>query len=624
MKRILVIVLFLMIVNFAYSQIIENGSIWKFLDDGSDQGTAWRNPDFDDSNWAEGTAKFGYGVDDLSTQLDYGGDASNKFITYYFRKNFNVNDTVQIDLLMLGLLRDDGAVVYINDTEVLRSNMPSGDIDYLTKASEAVYGESENIFFINQIPADILHDGENTIAVELHQVSKMSSDLAFDLKLDYGIYSAFRKAPYLLFPANNHEMLVMWQTDSTRNCLFEWGTDTTFSETPVPCTEYGNDHQFQVLLTDLIPGTEYFYKVSVNTLDSKEGSFNTAVEDYENKISFYAYGDTRSNPAIHDKVMEQMMSDMEQHPDMHTFVISTGDLVDDGDEEVNWDEEFFCPYFIHIQIMLANLPYVAAMGNHEGAGLLFKKYFPYPEFASNRYYYSFDYGPAHFTIIDQFTEYSPGSPQYEWLVNDLASTTKPWKFIILHEPGWSAGAHSNNQKVQSVIQPLCTEYKVQFVLAGHNHYYSRAVVDGIFHITTGGGGAPLYTPDANHPKIVKISKTNHFCKIEIEGDSLTFTAINKDGSIIETFRAGQIPNGVYENTDEKDNLFNVFSDENHIHVVNVMNYKGIITVFDDYGRVVSQRKLTGSENIISIYTQSIYFVRIDFEGKRIVKKVFVK
>ncbi len=56
-----------------------------------------------------------------------------------------MEDTLDINLLMLGLLRDDGAIVYINGEEVLRSNMPSGNIAYLTQASEAVYGESENV-----------------------------------------------------------------------------------------------------------------------------------------------------------------------------------------------------------------------------------------------------------------------------------------------------------------------------------------------------------------------------------------------------------------------------------------------------------------------------------------------
>ena len=244
-------------------------------------------------------------------------------------------------------------------------------------------------------------------------------------------------------------------------------------------------------------------------------------------------------------------------------------------------------------------------------------------FETERFYYSFDYGPIHFSVLDQFTSYAIGSPQYEWLVNDLAATTKPWKFILLHEPGWSAGGHSNAIGVQNRIQPLCTEYDVQFVLAGHNHYYARAAVEGIFHITTGGGGAPLYTPDMDHPNIVKISKTNHFCKVEIDGDSLTFTAINKDGSIIETFRTGQIPDDVIEHAGRPDDYFKVFSTGNHIKIINKKDARASFQVFDNWGRIIYQNELSSLENSVRIDVAGVYFVRINFEGNRIVKKVFV-
>jgi hypothetical protein len=624
MKRFFFLVLFIVIASYSYSQIITEGSVWKYLDDGTDQDTAWRFPGFDDSGWEENNAKLGYGVDDLQTELSYGDDASNKYITYYFRKTFFIADSLDINLLMLGLLRDDGAVVYINGTELLRSNMPSGEIDYLTQASEAVYGESENVFNFYQFPASVVHDGENTIAVEVHQISKMSLDLAFDLKMDFSVYSIFRKAPYLIFPGNNTEMIVMWQMDSLRNSTFYWGTDTTYSADSILVDEFGNDHQFKVQLSDLDPGTKYFYKVYSDSLNYKTGNFRTGAPDSDADIGFYVYGDTRTNPAIHDKVMEVMMSDMEQHPEMQTIVISTGDLVEDGDDESDWDDDFFNPNFTYIQQMLAHLPYVNAVGNHEGQGMLFNKYFPYPMFVSERFYYSFDYGPAHFTVLDQFTSYAIGSPQYEWLVNDLASSDKPWKFILLHEPGWSAGGHSNAIGVQNRIQPLCKEYVVQFVLAGHNHYYSRAVVEGIFHITTGGGGAPLYTPDMDHPNIVKISKTNHFCKLEIEGDSLTFTAINKDGSLIERFKTGQIPDAVNEKRDNLADGFKVFSTGNTIKLINERHTAGHFSIFDNWGRKVYENELAMPESTVRVNGAGIYFVRISFDGEQIVKKVFVQ
>ncbi len=199
-----------------------------------------------------------------------------------------------------------------------------------------------------------------------------------------------------------------------------------------------------------------------------------------------------------------------------------------------WTAEFFDPQFTNIRAELANLSFLSVMGNHEGQGILFTKYFPMP-FVADRYW-SFDYGPAHFVMLDQYVSYDVGSLQYNWLVNDLAASTKKWKFIVLHEPGWSAGGdHDNNTTVQEVIQPLAVQYGVAIVFGGHNHYYARAVVDGVQHLTVGGGGAPLATPDPAMPFVVTTSQSYGFARITIDGGLLTCTAVKSDGTEIETF-----------------------------------------------------------------------------------------
>jgi hypothetical protein len=184
--------------------------------------------------------------------------------------------------------------------------------------------------------------------------------------------------------------------------------------------------------------------------------------------------------------------------------------------------------------MLAEVPYHACMGNHEGSGVLFREYFPYP-FVSDRYW-SFTYGPVHFLVMDQYVSYAPGSLQLTWLEDELAASTKPWKIVYLHEPGWSAGGHGNNASVQQYIQPLCEAYGVKILLAGHNHYYARCTYNGVQHITTGGGGAPLRTPDPSEPYVRFCAEAHHFCKVEIRGRSLKLTAVRPDGSVLDEFR----------------------------------------------------------------------------------------
>ncbi|TDH21658.1 DUF839 domain-containing protein [Segetibacter sp. 3557_3] len=159
-------------------------SEWKYLDNGTDQGTAWRAPGFVDAGWSSGPGKLGYN-DNAVTTLGFGSNANNKYITYYFRKQFNVtNVSALTDSLKLLLLRDDGAIVYINGVEVVRSNMPSGAIDYNTFSSSIVDGADESAYFTYIIPKAGLITGTNTIAVEVHQRDGTSSDLGFDLAIE--------------------------------------------------------------------------------------------------------------------------------------------------------------------------------------------------------------------------------------------------------------------------------------------------------------------------------------------------------------------------------------------------------------------------------------------------------
>lgn len=169
------------------SVLIPRGSSWKYLDDGSNQGTVWRGTNFNDSAWQAGPGELGYGDDADSrpeqTRLNYGPDANNKYITTYFRKAFVVADPSAYSTLTLSLLRDDGAVVYLNGAELFRDGMPTGDITYTTPANITVSGTDEATYFPSNVSATLLRPGTNFLAVEIHQVNGPSSDISFDLEL---------------------------------------------------------------------------------------------------------------------------------------------------------------------------------------------------------------------------------------------------------------------------------------------------------------------------------------------------------------------------------------------------------------------------------------------------------
>ncbi|MFH1681986.1 MAG: metallophosphoesterase [Candidatus Eisenbacteria bacterium] len=522
----------------AQTVLVPAGSTWKYLDDGSDQGTLWKEPLFDDGGWQEGPAQLGYGDGDEATVVGYGPDPNNKYITTYFRHAFEVADPSAYALLEIRLLRDDGAVAYLNGFEIVRSNMPEGAIDYDTLASSTVGGDAEDEFFVYYAASSVLTAGTNHLAVEIHQRSVTSSDISLDLELIgwEELPSLVRKAPYLIYNGSNSGMQVLWQLIWTETCTIEWGEDESYSMGVAETHECGSAHQHSYTITGLTPGTVYLYRV-VAGQDTCAGSFRAAPESDAEAVRFFVYGDTRTYPEDHDSVAAAMVDAYAVDDSLHTMLLCMGDLVSDGDLEEDWDTEFFDRSCEGIQTMLASLPYQACMGNHEGSGALFVKYFPYP-FVDGRYW-SFDYGPAHFTVVDQYTSYGPGSAELDWIESDLAASTKPWKFLYLHEPGWSAGGgHENNVSVQDYIHPLCVEHGVAMVFGGHNHYYARAEVACIQHITTGGGGAPLRTPDPGYPHIVAAAEAFHYCKVEIRGDRLVFTAVAPDGTVIDSVARG--------------------------------------------------------------------------------------
>ncbi|MEC8973646.1 MAG: lamin tail domain-containing protein, partial [Verrucomicrobiota bacterium] len=173
---------------------IAAGSEWRYLDNGSNQGTRWHARLFNDSNWESGPAQLGYGDNDEKTKLSFGDNSGNKHVTTFFRHAFEVANPAGVTSLEGALLRDDGAVVYLNRREVTRSNMPQGTIGYTTFASTTAGGDDEKAFHSFAIDPALLVPGKNVIAVEVHQANRTSSDISFDFALS-GTGSAANQPP---------------------------------------------------------------------------------------------------------------------------------------------------------------------------------------------------------------------------------------------------------------------------------------------------------------------------------------------------------------------------------------------------------------------------------------------
>lgn len=157
---------------------------WHYLDNGASlDGVNWKDTAFNDTNWDQGVGSLGYGNNE-NTIISYGPDAANKYITSYFRRDIMIDLATLPDSIQLGLLRDDGAIVYINGVEVRRDNLPSGTVTSSTNASTIVSGTDEDLYYTTNIYKTDFIQGVNQIAVEIHNRDSSSSDLGFDLYLD--------------------------------------------------------------------------------------------------------------------------------------------------------------------------------------------------------------------------------------------------------------------------------------------------------------------------------------------------------------------------------------------------------------------------------------------------------
>lgn len=163
--------------------LVPFGAQWRYYDGGNLVGTTWRSSAFSDSNWRIGAAPLGYGDDNIVTAVGFGGVATNKHITTWFRHSFVVEDPTQMQTVTLGLIRDDGAAVFVNGREVFRSNLPTGTLTASTRASASVGGTDETAVFETEIDPAVIQRGTNVIAVEVHQFAPDSSDLRFSLQL---------------------------------------------------------------------------------------------------------------------------------------------------------------------------------------------------------------------------------------------------------------------------------------------------------------------------------------------------------------------------------------------------------------------------------------------------------
>ncbi len=169
----------------AQKKIISTGDEWLYYDGEKMLPSDWYQKNTDEFQWKKGHTPLGYGDKFINTTISYGANTENKHITKYFQKKITIKNPHQYLIYKLSVQRDDGIVIYLNGTELMRNNMPEGEITSNTTAVDLVFTEKkETTVYTKLISPDELLQGINTISASVHQAVKTSSDCLFNIELE--------------------------------------------------------------------------------------------------------------------------------------------------------------------------------------------------------------------------------------------------------------------------------------------------------------------------------------------------------------------------------------------------------------------------------------------------------
>ncbi len=334
----------------------------------------------------------------------------------------------------------------------------------------------------------------------------------------------FTKGPYLqgLSPTS---VTVRWEGSQPAGGLIEvkgpGGSVQGF-----PTTEAAAFHTLDV--TGLVPATSYTYTVKSGAVTSPEGRFTTAPAG-GTSMSFLVYGDNRTDDRAHQAVVKAMQGVPSD------FLVHTGDMVEDGDSERDWDH-----FFAAEGPMLRDRCVFACVGNHEMSGKNVERYLRYFQVGGSgkpSLYFSVRWGNARFFILNAFANWAECEDR-AWLEQELtrADTEEglDHRFIVMHHGPYSSGYHGSNVDFcRPGLPAYLAQHKVTMVFAGHDHIYERGEQDGVRYILTGGGGAPLYKVSQSHPGARAIETVHHYVEVKIEGKVVKTNARRLDGSSMD-------------------------------------------------------------------------------------------
>jgi len=308
--------------------------------------------------------------------------------------------------------------------------------------------------------------------------------------------------------------------------------------------------QHSIIFNELLPDMIYAYRVGDDQSWSEWNQFRTASEKTA-PFTFLYFGDIQKD--IFSMCSQVFRAAFQKEPDAR-FWLFTGDMVDNGLDDREWDE-----FFSALSFIPRTIPLVLVPGNHEYPGWqtivpgaprtishLWRPQFTFPENGPKgleEIVYSFNYQGVCFIILNG-VENLP--EQVAWLENVLSKNQQPWTVVAMHHPIYSVIDRRNSTELQDVFVPLFDRFSVDLVLQGHHHSYARTkklknnspVSDkekGTVYVITNSG--PKYYPASNRYDHLMDKTMTHgvwFQSIRIENNTLQYTAYNMIKEVVDT------------------------------------------------------------------------------------------
>ena len=176
------------------------------------------------------------------------------------------------------------------------------------------------------------------------------------------------------------------------------------------------------------------------------------------------------------------------------------------------------------------------LGNHDWTTNKAQAHFDYFELPNNERYYDFVWGSVHFFAVDSDSREPDGvgrsSIQAEWLKQQLAASSAPWKIVYMHQPPYSSSSDGSIDWAQWPYQA----WGADLVIAGHSHVYERLLIDGFPYFVNGLGGGPIYAFDQPVPgSQVRFNADYGAMLVEATPEKITLQFITRGFEVIDTY-----------------------------------------------------------------------------------------